>query len=306
MLDEPVNAKTERPISLHVTSLPNSGGVWSKRTSGGLVGAASRARGWLRSYHPPSSPSSVEDAVDSSQASQGSNDGLILQPPSPSSHESPSVVGSTIPSSTAPPPSNALSSQHSTVVACITPAFAASLNAALASGPLTPTSSAPLNNPPTPTHQEQYNSTLPAFSVANNIAASGPGSRPNSLPPGLAPGHGLLSALMAGNSGSGANNNSSPTLRPTPVGSSSTTSSASSSTSSSSSTTTSTTTATTTGGPAGTASSSMSSAYSQVVTSIAQRNSQAQQQQQQGWSRHRTYKKSPTHSWFHFLRVNIS
>ena len=284
----------------------------SKRTGVGLVGVA-RARGWLRSYHPSSSSPSQVSAAQLFNDDNGIRDscGSGTNPPiSIVSSSSPTIVSSTSvdpTSSSLQSPSNhapnalpsqsnctssstslssttLISSSSSSSVACISPSFAASLNAALASGPLTPTGGVAAANPFNPNHQQQqqhYDSSSAPYLAGTN-------TRGNNMPPGLAPGLGLLSALVG--SGSGATSTQPTALRPTGGASSTGPSYTSSSSSSTPTTTISPSTSAST--PSSSTSSAttvaaMSSAYSHVVTSIAQRNSQ--QQQQQSWNRQRTY-----------------
>ncbi|XP_057379226.1 LOW QUALITY PROTEIN: serine-rich adhesin for platelets-like [Daphnia carinata] len=352
------SSSEQRPLSLHVTSplsnaLPppassnaspkttstsistsssSSSYAWNKRTGGtGLVGAA-KARGWLRSYHHPSASSaSNSDAVDSNASSSSA-------PPSPShasGEQAVSSAASALSGSTTGNHSNSSStsqtmatsttstsgavSTSSASSACITQSFAASLNAALASGPLMPgtighhsqsydssstsSSSSPPPPPPAPPSSSSSSNTMtttttttfPIAATATATAAGSGSNRPNSLPAGMAPGHGLLSALVGHSSSAG----TPPTqLRQTTTTqmmfNSSSSSSSSASPAASAVTATASTTTTTTssssaptsvGGPSTTsaaATMSMSSAYSQVVTSIAQRNSQAQHLQGSG------------------------
>ena len=308
---------TERPtISLHATALSSSSAqpasnspspktsssstyAWGKRTGTGLVGAA-KARGWLRSYH--TSSSSNADAVDSGTGSSAppspatvtpgpvepfaSNASAFVQSSHSTGSNSTTTTTTMTSTSGVVGSSNNNGSTSNGSSACITPAFAASLNAALASGPLMPNSTG--NGSTASTHS--VNPQLYDSSSSLPFAATGPGGRPSSLPPGMAPGHGLLSALVGHSSATP------PTLRQT------TQILFSSSSSSSTPSPTASTVTAPTAPPATTSSSyssssvapsssststtiSMSSAYSQVVTSIAQRNSQAQQQhqyQQQG------------------------
>ena len=256
--NEPPAAETlgrkpaERPVSLHVPSLSTA---WNKRTGHGLVGAA-RARGWLRSYHPNSSSNGGVSVTANTYSSDSVDIGGSSSAPASPAADS----GCSLPS---PGPlfstNNSTSSASSnSSAACITPAFAATLNAALASGPLTPTTPTnPSANPFPPSSSSNHlyhvdSSTAsastgptPAANPAANLpvsSSSGMTSRPTSLPPGMAPGHGLLSALLVG----GAGNSSSvtpPTLRQTTQviltsSSASCTSSSTSSASSSSATTT--------------------------------------------------------------------
>ena len=230
---EPPNA--DRPHSLQVHSpsqqSSTSGTVLNtKRTSGfGLVGVA-RARGWLRSHQPSSNGTATGSSHNSSgNNSNQSSDSVSVTvlvatdasvaaaadlacSPSTCSLSASSVLFSTGTSTT-----STVSS------ACITSAFAATLNAALASGPMTPTT------PTNPSSSPFFPSSIPALSLPStnhcqidcfivttasstttstvttvaptHLASSGV-SRQSNLLPGMSPGHGLLSALLVGSAGS--------------------------------------------------------------------------------------------------------
>ena len=185
-----ISKKGDRPVSLHVSSL-----AWNKRSGTGLVGAA-RARGWLRSYHQGSNVSPLASPTVPCPDQAGS-DTVDNAPTSPATERSVSSSPCSIPAPSAlfSNSTNTTTSASTSASACITQAFAATLNAALASGPLAPTPSTP---------------TLPGNPLAHNHTIDSPAaahlpvtSRPSNLPPGMSPGHGLLSALVGGGNSAG-------------------------------------------------------------------------------------------------------